>query len=43
LATHFPNAADGVIGVAFVEAVISSSANDGAWTAIRQRPAGPAR
>jgi predicted dehydrogenase len=43
LATHFPNASDGVMGVAFVEAVIRSGANGGAWTAIEQRPVGPAR
>jgi predicted dehydrogenase len=34
LALHFPNAADGVRGVAFVEAAITSSANDGAWTTV---------
>lgn len=33
LAMHFPNARDGAIGVKFVEAVIQSSENDGAWTA----------
>jgi predicted dehydrogenase len=39
LATHFPNAVDGVKGVAFVEAAIRSSVNGGAWTAIEERPA----
>ena len=34
LALHFPNADDGVRGVAFVEAAIRSSADDGAWTAV---------
>jgi predicted dehydrogenase len=34
LTLHFPNADDGVRGVAFVEAAITSSANDGAWTAV---------
>jgi predicted dehydrogenase len=32
LALVFPNALDGVRGVAFVEAAIASSANNGAWT-----------
>jgi predicted dehydrogenase len=32
LALHFPNAVDGVLGVAFVEAAIASSAEGGAWT-----------
>ena len=31
-ALHFPNARDGVIGVAFVEAALASSAAEGAWT-----------
>jgi predicted dehydrogenase len=39
LATHFPNAVDGVKGVAFVEAAIRSSANGGAWTTVEERPA----
>jgi hypothetical protein len=43
LATHFPNAADGVKGVAFVEAAIRSSANGGAWTTVEGRPARPDR
>lgn len=34
LALVFPNALDGVRGVAFVEATITSSANDGAWTSV---------
>ena len=34
LALVFPNAIDGVRGVAFVEAAITSSANDGAWTSV---------
>jgi len=32
MALHFPQVEDGVLGVAFVEAAITSSANDGAWT-----------
>ncbi len=32
LADQFPKAADGVLGVAFVEAAVASSDNDGAWT-----------
>ncbi len=34
LAMHFPNEQDGAIGVAFVDAAISSSRADGAWTAV---------
>jgi predicted dehydrogenase len=34
LALEFPNALDGVKGVAFVEAAITSSRNGGAWTTI---------
>ena len=34
LAMVFPNALDGVRGVAFVEAAIASSSNDSAWTAV---------
>ena len=34
LALVFPNAVDGVRGVAFVEAAIASSANNGAWTTV---------
>jgi predicted dehydrogenase len=34
LALHFPNADDGVRGVAFVEAAVASSANNGMWTTI---------
>jgi len=34
LALQFPTAADGYLGVAFVEACIESSANNGAWTAV---------
>jgi predicted dehydrogenase len=34
LALHFPNAADGLLGLQFVDAVIRSNANDGAWTAV---------
>ena len=33
LADQFPQAIDGVLGVAFVEATIASSNNGGAWTA----------
>ncbi len=32
LANQFPQAIDGVLGVAFVDAAIASSNNDGAWT-----------
>jgi predicted dehydrogenase len=32
LANQFPQAVDGVLGVAFVDAAIASSNNDGAWT-----------
>lgn len=32
LVLHFPNARDGALGVVFVDAVIRSSAADGAWT-----------
>jgi predicted dehydrogenase len=35
LALSFPTASDGVAGLAFVEAVITSSNRDGAWTAPR--------
>jgi predicted dehydrogenase len=34
LALVFPNAVDGVRGVAFVEAAIASATNDGTWTAV---------
>jgi predicted dehydrogenase len=34
LALHFPNARDGLLGLQFVDAVIRSSARDGAWTAV---------
>jgi predicted dehydrogenase len=34
LAAHFPNAVDGLAGIRFVDAVIRSSANDGAWTTV---------
>ena len=34
LADQFPQAIDGVLGVAFVEATITSSDNDGAWTGV---------
>lgn len=34
LALHFPNAVDGVKGVAFVEAAITSSLSNGAWTSV---------
>lgn len=34
LADQFPQAIDGVLGVAFVEATIASSDNDGAWTGV---------
>lgn len=32
LATHFPDALDGVLGVKFVDAAMTSSRADGAWT-----------
>lgn len=35
LALSFPTAPDGVAGLAFVEAVITSSASGGAWTTLR--------
>lgn len=34
LALHFPNATDGLLGLQFVDAVIRSSAKDGAWTTV---------
>jgi predicted dehydrogenase len=34
LALHFPNSSDGLLGVQFVAAVIKSSTNHGAWTAV---------
>jgi predicted dehydrogenase len=34
LAMHFPSEIDGAIGVAFVEAAITSSNNNGAWTPV---------
>jgi hypothetical protein len=34
LALHFPNASDGLLGLQFVDAVIRSNANYGAWTAV---------
>ena len=34
LALHFPDADDGLRGVAFVEAAVASSADDGAWTSV---------
>ena len=34
LTLHFPNADDGLRGVAFVDAAVASSAADGAWTAV---------
>jgi hypothetical protein len=34
LSQHFPTAADGLSGIRFVDAVIRSSASDGAWTAV---------
>jgi predicted dehydrogenase len=34
LALHFPTADDGLIGVAFVEAAVASSAAGGAWTTV---------
>jgi predicted dehydrogenase len=33
LAKHFPTAADGLLGVRFIERVLGSSDNNGAWTA----------
>jgi predicted dehydrogenase len=39
LALHFPNAVDGVRGVAFVEAAIESSDRHGAWTTVAEPPA----
>jgi predicted dehydrogenase len=35
LALTFPNAVDGALGIAFVEAALESSANGGAWTECR--------
>ena len=35
LALSFPSASDGVAGLTFVEAVITSSGSDGAWTTPR--------
>lgn len=32
LADQFPQAIDGVLGIAFVEAAVASSASNGAWT-----------
>ena len=34
LALHFPNAQDGLAGIRFVDAVVRSSAQNGAWTAV---------
>ena len=34
LADQFPQAIDGVLGVAFVKATVASSDNDGAWTRV---------
>jgi len=34
LALHFPNAQDGLMGLQFVDAVVRSSASDGAWTSV---------
>jgi len=34
LALHFPSATDGLLGLQFVDAVIRSNANDGAWTTV---------
>lgn len=34
LALHFPNATDGLLGVRFVDAVIRSSNDNGAWTRV---------
>ena len=34
LAMHFPNAFDGLMGVAFVDAAIRSSTDNGAWTPV---------
>jgi predicted dehydrogenase len=34
LALHFPDAHDGLMGVAFVDAAIRSSADNGAWTSV---------
>jgi predicted dehydrogenase len=34
LADQFPQAIDGALGVAFVEAALTSSTNDGAWTSV---------
>jgi predicted dehydrogenase len=34
LALHFPTAQDGLAGLAFVDAVVRSAANNGAWTAV---------
>jgi predicted dehydrogenase len=34
LALHFPNAQDGLAGMRFVDAVVRSSAQNGAWTSV---------
>jgi predicted dehydrogenase len=34
LALYFPNATDGLLGLQFVDAVIRSNANNGAWTTV---------
>jgi hypothetical protein len=34
LAMHFPDALDGLMGVAFVDAAIRSSKDNGAWTSV---------
>jgi predicted dehydrogenase len=39
LALHFPDALDGVRGVAFVEAAIGSSDRGGVWTTVAEPPA----
>ncbi|MDH3227268.1 MAG: Gfo/Idh/MocA family oxidoreductase [Thermoleophilia bacterium] len=38
LATHFPNAEDGLRGIQFVEAALASSESDGTWTSVPELP-----
>jgi hypothetical protein len=33
---HFPDALDGLMGVAFVDAAIRSSADGGGWTSVER-------
>ncbi len=40
LALHFPNAMDGAMGLAFVDAAMASKAANGAWTRVAKLPIG---